>query len=234
MKKEIFIFAVSLLILPLMLNFILADDFDSAASEALGVNYSQIEEASTNLNSWSWDYLSNEWKTMLLGNSFVKGADSFLQSINVVFFVLFGIDYSLSLKFLLVVILWFYVLFRFDNLFKDVTLFSRGVSFVISFGLMIVMAHMGIIEAPVDGIMWLFFSQKTWWMKLIIAVVIIAVLVFIAILIKKFGFRFKENRKKMKEEMERMQLERGAKVGEALSKAAAKGEYFNNSILLFL
>jgi len=225
MKKEILIFAISLLILPLMLNFILADDFDSAVSESLGVNYSQMEEASEKLTSTSsWDYLSEEWKTILLGNSVIKGIDSFLQGVNVVFFVLFGIDYSLSLKFFLVVILWFYVLFRFNNLFKDVTLFSKGVSFVISAGLVIVMSHMGIIEAPVDGIMWLFFSQKTWWMKLIIAVVVIVVLVVIAVLLKKFGFHYKENKKKMEEEVNRMKLENAAKLGEQFGKAVSEGE----------
>jgi hypothetical protein len=222
MKKIIFILALGLLILPLMFNFANAEDIlESGVSDAL--NPEQIMNTSAQLSS-QWDYLSKEWKTILLGNVFVKGLDSFFQDINIVFLVLFANDYSLSLTLLLIILTWIYCLVVLSGALGDFSLFSKGVSFIISLGLVIVMAQMKIIEQPAKFVIWFIAGDKPWWMKLIIGLVVLTVLVVIAILIKKFGFHYKENKKKMEEEIARMKLEAGAMVGESFSKSVAEDE----------
>jgi hypothetical protein len=200
-----------------------AEEYDTAVSDSLGVNASQFEDTSTKLTT-SWDYLSKEWKTILLGNSVVRGIDSFFQQISVVFLVLFAMDYSMSFLLLFVILIWIYALVFLYNGFKNFSLFSKGVSFIISLGLVIAMAHMKILEVPANGLVWLFFGEKEWWVKLIIGVVVLFFLVMAFLFLKKFGKQFKEKRQKKRDEMNRMKLEQGAKVGEELTKAASEGE----------
>jgi hypothetical protein len=220
-KSRLFFCLIILLALPFMLNISSADEYDSAVSNTLGINYTQVEETTTGLTS-NWEYLSKEWGTILLKNSIVQAIDSFFHKINIVFFVLFAENYSLSLKLLLMVILWVFILFFVNKIFKYYSTFSKPVSFGIAFILDLMFSHIGAISFPVDNLLWLFFGQKTWWAKLIIAIVAIAILSIMNFLVVKYGKQWKENRRKMKDLLNSKKLDSQTKAGEQISDALSK------------
>ncbi len=218
MKKLSIIFILSLLILSLTFNVIKSQEKITSSSI---LNPENIEEETLKLNE-KWEYLGEEWKSILLEEPIIKGIDSFFQKINTVFVVLFAEPYSLSLKLFLIIALWSIFFFIFHRIFKYYTSFSKPIPLGISLTLVVIMSHLKLFEKQVNFLMTLFFGDKPLWMKLILGIIIILVLVILFALIKKFGKQIAESRRKMKEEEERLKIETGAKAGEALTKAVSE------------
>ena len=63
-----------------------------------------------------WEYLSEQWKILLLKNNIIRGIDKFFNSINFVFVFLFGEDYDLPLALFFSIILWCFFLVIFPSL----------------------------------------------------------------------------------------------------------------------
>jgi hypothetical protein len=212
-KKVCVIFIFILLVLPLILNFVTSQGENSTIfgiSSDSGVKLTE-----------KWEYLGKEWKNILMANSVIQSLDSLFQKINFVFLVLFGTPYSLSLALFLIVFLWLYFFFSFQNILK-MTLFSKIVCLLISLGLTIILAQVGLFSKIVNFIIQLLFGEQTWWMKLIIGVGILIALVLVFAFVMKFGKQSAINKKKRKDEENRIKLETGAKAGEALSKAVSE------------
>jgi hypothetical protein len=218
---------VGLFILVGVLNFAKSDYTSSIINAS-----STIAEASSNFLGGTsdsgvsltskWADIGKQWKDSLMANPFIHGVDLFFQSINFVFLALFGVSYSLSLAVFFIIILWFYFFFAFHNLLKMSSIFSKWVCLLISLGLTIILAQAGLFSMIVNSIIQLFFGEQTWWMKVIIGILILVGLVLVFAFIKKFGKQFAESKKKRKDEENRIKLETGAKVGEVLSKGISK------------
>lgn len=222
MKKSFLILIFSLLSLSLILNLVMAQD---ETFPGTGINTEQVAgqvENITNVANKGWGYIGQELQKMALGSPVVKEIDSFLQKISIVFFVLFGMQYSLSMGLFFTIFLWLYFFFMFRSIFKNFASFSKWISSIISFLLVVIMAHIKIFELQVNLIMWLFFGDKPWWLKFIFAIVAVGVLAIAFILISFFGKQIRANRKKMKEELNRLKLEMAGKSGEELAKALAR------------
>jgi len=213
-KKVFFVFVLSLfLLLPLVLNLI---NSQAENSTIFGIS----PDSGVKLTE-KWEYLGKEWKNILMGNSIIRGIDSFFQKISIVFSVLFGIEYSLSLALFLTIILWLYVFFMLTGVLGNI-ISSKWVSLLISLGFVILLAQIKSFQIPVNFLIGLFFGENPWWMKLIIGLIIFAILAVVFILIKNFGKQLAANKKKVKEEKNRLKLQTGARAGEALSKAVSK------------
>jgi len=213
-KKVFFVFVLSLfLLLPLVLNFI---NSQAENSTIFGIS----PDSGVKLTE-KWEYLGKEWKNILMGNSIIRGIDSFFQKISIVFSVLFGIEYSLSLALFLTTILWLYVFFMLTGVLGNI-ISSKWVSLLISLGFVILLAQIKSFQIPVNFLIGLFFGENPWWMKLIIELIIFAILAVVFILIKNFGKQLAANKKKVKEEKNRLKLQTGARAGEALSKAVSR------------
>ncbi|MEK6913706.1 MAG: hypothetical protein AABW47_03490 [Nanoarchaeota archaeon] len=220
MKKKVWVLIFGLLILPLFfLNGINAQD--ETPGMPFGLNQEKIENADVKLTT-SWEYLSKEWRTILLGNSIVQTIDAFCTKISNVFFVLFSEPYSLSFKLFFIMFFWFYFIFAFYNIFSNFSTFSKLVSFGISVLLVLMSAHLKFLEIPANALIWLFFGDKEWWIKLIWGVVVLTVLVLVFVLIKKFGKNYKEERQKVKDALNSMKLGGQVKTGEAMTDALSK------------
>jgi len=214
MKRKVFvIFLFGLLLSPLVLNFI-SSQYES--SNILGIT----PDSGVQLTE-KWQTLGTEWKTNLMQNSFISGIDSFFQKINVVFLVLFGVDYSMSLALFLIVILWVFLFLIGFNILGN-TIFSKWAAVLISIGVAIGAAQIKLFQLPVNWIIGLFFGEKPWWLKLIIGTIIVAVIVAAFIFIKQFGKQLAERKKKLEEEKNRIKLATGARVGEQLYKAVGE------------
>jgi hypothetical protein len=210
MKKRIliFVFVFFLVLFSLFSNFIQAEELLS-------------EEGLMGLEA-KWQYLGKEWKTILLDNVVVGTIDSFLKKINIVFVVIFGIDYSLSFQFLFTVILWFFMLSCVHSMFTLISIFSGWASFLISIGGVILFVQTGGFKPVVNWFIWVLFGQKTWWMKLIIGIGTIVGLVLFALLVKQLAKQALANRKELNEEQDRINLHVGGEAGKAFTKKMSK------------
>jgi hypothetical protein len=213
-KKVCVMFVLALISLTLISNFVSAQ-YD--VSNIFGVSAEGVN-ITADWKTWGADVKNN-----LLANPIIQGIDSFFQQITGVFSVLFGMPYSLSLALLLIIALWIYFLLIINNALQ-MSLFSKWVSLLISFGVVIIMAQVKIFETIVNLVIQLFFGENEWYVKVILGLIIVVALVFIFMLLKQFAKQRAENRKKKKDEENRLKLETGAKVGEELSKAVTKNE----------
>lgn len=185
-----------------------------------GLSPEEVEKTQEKIEG-KWDYLSREWKNIFLKNKFVSAMDEFFTKISIVFQILFGMPYSLSLVLLIVIVLWFYFLINLLQIYRYFSIFSGWVNYVIAFGLTIIAAQTKVLEKIAQFFIWLMLGIiSSWWFSLIIMAVLIIILIILYNLNKSFGKQIAANRKKMKIEEEERKLEKGAIVGEALSKAA--------------
>jgi len=184
-----------------------------------GLSPEEVEKTQEKIEG-KWDYLAMEWKNIFLKNKFVSAIDSFFTQISIVFRILFGMEYSLSLTLLIVIILWFYFLINIAKILTYFSTFSSSVSFVISLALAVILAQFKVYEKIAQFFIWLIFGDKPWWLSLIITIILVVVLVLLYQLNKGFARQIAARRKAMKKEMEELKLKMGAKAGEALSKAA--------------
>lgn len=217
MKKSFAILFLCLLILPLFLNILMSQETGIPS----GLNPEQIENTTQGISA-QFDYLAREWKNILLANPTINAIDAFFQKASVVFFILFGIQYSLSPALFFTLLLWFFFLIAFFGIFKNFASFKKWISLIIAFLLVIVMSHIGLIEKQANFLAWLLFSDKPWWMRLLFIFGIFAVIVIVLILENKFGKQFEKKKKKQKEEADRMKVETAAKAGQPWVEALSK------------
>ena len=64
----------------------------------------RIEDAKGIFDEGKWDYLGREWKEILLKRKFVSAIDGFFTKISILFKILFGEPYSLSLPLFFVIV----------------------------------------------------------------------------------------------------------------------------------
>ncbi|MBI2124233.1 hypothetical protein HYT92_00420 [Candidatus Pacearchaeota archaeon] len=220
-KGALFIAFVVFLLVSVSLMFVsqLAKAQDDILGLPAGLSPEEVEKTQEKVEG-KWDYLAREWKNIFLKNKFVSATDSFFTKISIVFRILFGMEYSMSLVLLIVIILWFYFLINLLQMHRYFSIFSGWVNYIISFGLVIIMAQVKVLEKIAQFFVWLILGIiSSWWFSLIITAVLIVVLVILYKFNKSFAKQTAANRKRMKIEEEERKLERGAIVGESISKA---------------
>jgi len=211
-KKVGAVFIFSLLLFPLVLNFV---NSQPDQSTIFGISPDSGVQLTEKWQSWG-----QNWKTLLMQSPVINSIDSFFQKISPVFSVLFGTEYSLSLALLLTIALWVYFLLLFNRILSN-SLFSKGVALLVSLGFTVIISQIGLFSRAANFVIGIFFGEQPWWVKVIIGIVIVAILAIVFILIKNFGKQFAANRKKAKEEKDRLKLHTGAVAGEELSKAVS-------------
>jgi len=98
-------------------------------------------------NPQDWGDLLESWKQSVLQNEIVAGINSFLMKINIVFVILFGTDYSWSLFMFFVIVFWVFFLIQIAGALRMTSIFSKGISLIISLGLTIILAQLGLYSA---------------------------------------------------------------------------------------
>jgi len=202
MKRGLVLFIISLLLASLIINLVSADLSDQIVPLGKQIE-ATAEQGSKTIQTveTKWDYLSKEWKKILLENNFVSGFDSFFTKISIVFRIIFGQPYSLSLTLLVIIILWFYFFFKLGEIVSSFTSFSNSTSWVIALTLTLILAQLQILKAITEFFGWLIISQdSTWWRVLIIWIIFIGM-----ILIYYLSSKAATATKKQKEELEKEQ-----------------------------
>ncbi|MEK6820509.1 MAG: hypothetical protein AABX71_02240, partial [Nanoarchaeota archaeon] len=173
----------------------------------------KIEEAK-NKTETTWDYLSKEWKKMLLGNKFVSALDSFFTKISSIFLILFGEGYALSLTLFIIIILWIYFFLKFAEILRDFSAFSSGTSWLISLGIVAIMAQTKILRKIVEFFMWLILAKEAVWWRILMTGIIVFALILIYAASSYFSRIFKEQKEELEKEQEKTERKTLHKVVE--------------------
>ena len=137
------------------------DGFVGQIDEGVG----KVEETAERVQRISqgearWEYLSEVWQEILLENQGVAFFNDLFERGNIVFVVLFGRDYSLSLTLIFLIILWVYFWSQFNKIIGTFSTFSSGTSLVISLGLTIILAQMQFFDWASQMIFKLLFIRE--------------------------------------------------------------------------
>ncbi len=217
-----------------LILFLLFPIFVSAEEPTL-FTASQDNELVTSVENINFDSRivsissTKDIKAELLANPFVIKADAFLQKGNFVSLILFGVDYSFSLFFLVALAIWIFFVLSFYSVINGYSTFSPLVSFLVSLCLGIINAQMGTIKwlstKTSSLFLWcysLFTGGQTLVTELIVIIGFFIIVAVVITIIAKFGTQMRENRKKFKEDANRLALDLQVKTQEAFQKGLNK------------
>ncbi len=177
----------------------------SGVESSLDEGFSKLEKTTDKIGSFEegekWGYLGEEWRKIMLQNSFVSAADSFFKKISVVFLVLFGEPYSMSAGLFFLIAFWIYALIYFSEIMGLSGMFSPLTSKIIAFGMTIAAAQTGAFKRIIGWLGWIIFSQKASWVRFFIFIAIVIFLFFIY----RFTSLVREALEAEKEEFEKEQ-----------------------------
>lgn len=184
MKK---IGALIFLCLIFFVQVVYAEDILSGLEGKVG----ELEEAKKNVEDFTEKIKETKdgsffgkWKQNLLGMKPVQVIDNFLSEISIVFRVLMGMDYNFSLAFLFVFFVWFYLIFNIAYLLRATSIFAGGISWIISFAIVLIFGQIGFFPKVVEWAQLLFLTL----LKFVNFVIIAAILFAFIILISFFFF----------------------------------------------
>ena len=208
-KKILFsVFAFIFLVSTLSFIFVQAslDDFGRKIEET----GKKMEEGSKKIErlskeDYKWKVLSENWREILLKNPVIAKVDYVLKKGNVVFLVLFGRDYSLSLTLLFLIIIWFYFWNQFYKILSTFSTFGNSTSLIISLGMTIILAQIKTFDWISEMLFkFIFYREGAWgWLWYLISVG--AILLF-SMFFSRFFSSLKRVALKMKDENYRKQL----------------------------
>ena len=200
MRYKNFLVFFAIVFLILQIPFSIADSNVYSDTGVPGVSNEDLDTLNkvTNLaDSDNWESLTQSWKQKLLEEEFISDADSFLKAIDIVFVVFIGDSYSLSLYFFFIFVLWFFFLFQLKRIFELASIFSKTFSWIISFGLTIILAQLGFYGAISNFFIWLIFLPEESWMGIFVFLGIIAGLIFLGSITKIVDLMSKKELEKL-------------------------------------
>ena len=163
MKKSLALLIIFVLFVNL---FILSSVSLVSATPDLG----QLEEGKEQIETlteqdyWNekWDYLGQEWKKIFLKNPVISALDSFFTNISIVFRILFGVPYSMSLVLLGVIFLWVVIAFDAGRIISAYNLLKGWMAYVGWALLAIVLAQVKVFEYIILFLGRLAFAPSHW------------------------------------------------------------------------
>jgi len=172
------IFIISLVLFSFLASIIvLAQDEVPGLPTQLQDPEETIQQAKNKTLS-SYEYLSKEWQTILLKNKVISVLDSFFRKINIVFRILFGQDYDLSIKLLLVILLWIWIASRIGEAIAKTSNLGEVVPWVIGILSSVVLAQIQVLRYIIEGAIRLLFLPENWFVRLIIFIILALVVGF--------------------------------------------------------
>jgi len=178
------------------------------AQTPTGLSQEEMEDLSdltVAANPQNWGEILSGLKEKILSNSIVAGINSFLIKINILFVILFGTDYSWSLFMLFVIVFWVFFLIEIAGALRMTSIFSKGISLVISLGLTIILAQLGLYSA-ISNLLFnnSFILNAEPWVGILFYVGIFILLIFIATVQKLVEKKLEKNKKILEEEKARL------------------------------
>jgi|SRR3989339_203780 len=204
-----------------LVSGIVSSQTDVPMDSSIQQNVDKVQQFT---ESAKWDYLSQEWKNITLKNKFVSQIDSTLRKGNFVFLFLFGQNYDLSLTLLFVIIFWIFFYVNFYFILSSFSMFSKSVSSLLSLGLVIIFAHLGFLKSLSDLVFKvIFYKEGVWgWISFIIFISLIFIIPGINRYITKSIQKNKDSAERKLENEERVEFKKAfEKTAEAFRKSPA-------------
>ena len=156
------------------------------------------------------NYLKKEWGKILADSKYIgpiiKGYNNYIGPwLNPALKVILGVEPSISWLFALTLIIWITLITFFYRILSVFSTFSKWVSFIISVCTMVIASILKIPLYLANKIISLIGILTSWWMQAIAIAALIVGLILISMFSKQWAAmikKIKENRKKMKIEME--------------------------------
>lgn len=220
-KRLLILFLFSILILlPIFLKLVAAQDVP------YGLSPEEFERRQQELeglrNQTKWQLLGERWKESLLKNPVINQINGFFERpyVSIIFRVLFGMPWSISITLVFVMALWFLVFVNVGNIISGYSTFSTRVSYAISLLITIIIAQIQVLRVIVEFVGNLIYSREAWWARTILIFVVILILIALQILSKYFGVYLQQ----MKESKEKETARVAGKKVEKFQKGFEEGE----------
>lgn len=205
MKKHYFILLfISLILLVFNISFAYSEENPGESiQKEIGIN---PENLPTSIDEIKDRYLTQQWEELIDENKYLGPIHRFLKNFFLIK-ILFGDDYSISLTFLLILILWLFIGVKAGQFISASEIIKGWLAISIGFLLSVILAQTGILKTISLFAISIIFKPENWWMRLIlgaIALILFALLFYISRLIEK---AIKEKLKK-EEESKRKQTQK--------------------------
>lgn len=174
-----------------------------------------------------YEFLGEQWKEFLLGFKPIKAVDGFLQYWNPVIVFLFARDYSFSLPFLFVFVLWIMTFFWLVDYVGLVTFDASSLSWtntngyklIGAFAITIVFAHIQLFNYLAQAMMGALLYTYSIWSRIAI-ILLLLVSTFVYLFIMRYLGRYL---KSIKDAHKKTAQERVEKSQKAFFKALGRG-----------
>lgn len=161
----------------------------------------ELNQITVAANPQKWGELLESWKQGILQNPIIASINSILTSMNILFLILFGTNYSMSLFMFFVIVFWVFFLFQISGILRMTSIFSKGVSWIIAIGLTILLAQLRLYSALSNFLFNnSFILNADTWVGALIYVGIIILLVFLGTVNKLVEKKLENNKKMLEEE----------------------------------
>jgi len=196
-----FLFFVGCILVLLTMPLLASQDLGGVGNELQG----GVDKLSEGANKYTetaywqekWDYLGQEWKKILLKNSAIAALDNFFTKISIVFKILFGAPYSMSLILLGIIFLWFVVFLDAGKLINSWGIMGTGGLAYLASGLLaVVLAQIKLLEYIILILGRLAFSPANRWTRLFIMLAIFLGFVFFSYFVNLYS-KFLKTRKEL-------------------------------------
>jgi len=199
---------------------------DTGQVDILGIDPNNAPKTPEDFKTIAHNYKMQEWAKIIPTMPVIGPIAQFCIKIspytNPVLKVILGVTPNFSWLFFLTLIIWITLVTFFFRIISVFSTFSKGVSFVISLCIIVIVSNLKIPLSIATWIVNAISLLTSWWMQLILIAVIILALILISVFSKQWSelvSRIKENRKKMKEEMRLTNAEIKAEASYRTTKA---------------
>ena len=193
-------------IIPILLFFFILTSVASAQTGNIG---EQIEDSVEGLENNitkikefgekdKWDFIGSRWKEFLLKNKAIVGIDTFFTKINIVFVILFGMDWELSMQMFFAFLFWIFTFFSCINYFSKTKF--RQTALIWAFLTVLFLAVINLFEYFGEFGVWLVFYSGSFIWKLFLFVFVIVLIISWFGLNKFIAKRMEKSMKRKKEE----------------------------------
>ena len=197
MNKNSLVFVCFGILLLSVLSSVIAQTPAGLTEEELA----DLNKLTVAANPQKWGEMLESWKQSFLQNPIIAGINSFFTSINILFLILFGTDYSMSLFMFFVIVFWIFFLVQIAGALRMTSIFSKGVSWIIAVGLTIVLAQVK-LYSTLSNLLFnnSFILNAEPWVGALVYVGIIILLVFLGSVSKIVEKKLEKNRELFEEE----------------------------------
>lgn len=196
--RKIYLIILSIAVVIFLASFISSADEFTDFNDQLLETQNQIENIPKTPEEVKEQYLKQEWNKIFSTIPLIGPIHNFFLAHPLIFQILFNEAYSVSLTFILILILWIVTCKVIHRPAKESM--NNVVAWTLAISVPIIFAHISLYKLIISKTLYFIFSQETFWLRTIIWFVVliglIIVLMIDEILTKKIKQSNEEKRKK--------------------------------------